>query len=278
MMITLLFACAPLFALCAPPLADEILPDASITILTVEDDEDEPDEEELTDKRPEIKVLLSTLAGHVKARGKEDEDAISVIDTLYQEFEKSGPKDRVAIVKELAKCFKARRKALADGVPDNRLHIACAVAFGGMGPESAKTLIGLIGHKDHRDDIDLQFKLILSLGKTKDESGVKKLQELLKHHLAQMQAAGAEALGYYRESDLKLRKEIFEELLKTVMRTKAKWDSDPTDLMARDRYETVRGPIITSLQLLTKVDEHDPDAWQRWWNKNKKKDWDEKED
>ena len=269
-MIALLFACSPLLA--APEMPLETPPELAVPIVV----QDEEDGEEIVDKRPEIKALLSAMSGHVKKRGKEDEEAIAVIDTLYQEFPRCGPKDRIAIAKELAKNFKARRKALADGSPDSRLFIASAVALGGMGPESAKILVGLIGHKDHRKKLDLQFKMILSLGKTRDKSGVKPLLELLKHHQESIQAAGAEALGNYREVELKQRKQIFEELLKTLMGMKSKWDSDPADLTARDRYETVRGPLITSLQLLSRHDEHDPDAWQRWWNKNKKKKWDEK--
>ena len=230
---------------------------------------------EVPDERPEIKELLTKLKGHVKERGKEDDDAISTIDTLFGEFAKSGPKDRVDIVKGLEACFKAKRQELEKDVPDNRLYIACAVCMGSMGPESVKGLIGLIGNKTHRKDVLLQEKLILSLGKTADPTGVKPLLELLKHHDARIQAAGAEALGYHSILPQKERKDVFEELLKTLMTVKSKKDADPMDIEARERYDTTAGPLITSLKLLTGVDESVPEAWQRWWNKNKRNDWDE---
>ena len=121
------------------------------------------DPEELPDKREEVKALLDEFAGHVKKKGDEDDKAIAVIDQLYQEFENSGPKDRAAIVKGLEKCFSSKRKAKEDGTPDNGLYIAAATAMRDMGPECVKPLIKLIGHKNHRNDLALQRRLILSL-------------------------------------------------------------------------------------------------------------------
>jgi len=267
----LLFSLAPLLSTPdAPrlPIVEPAMP------LLVQD----TDEDELPDKRPEIKELCKKLADHVKRRGKEDKEAIEVIDTLYEEFKKSGPKDRAAIAKELGKCFKAKRKEIEKGIPDNGLFIACAVALGDMAPESVKILDGLVGHKDHRNDLVLQRKLILSLGKTKDLKTVKTLQELLKHHHPEIQAAGAEALGEYAEADQKLRKQLFEDLLKALMSQNAKTVNDPLDTLERDRYQTIAGPIFTTLKLISPGNENGPDAWQRWWNKNKRKDWDEGKD
>ena len=45
------------------------------------------------------------------------------------------------------------------------------------------------------------------------------------------------------------------------------------DSTARDRYDTIASPIITSLTRLSKHDERDPDKWQNWWNKNFNLDW-----
>ncbi len=234
----------------------------------------EEGEAPVADERPEIKSLLDSLAGHVKAKGEEDPQAISVIDKLVQEFPKSGPKDRVAIVGELEACFKAKRtKEIEEGVPDDRLYQAAAVALGTMGPESVKTLDSLIGDKSHRKNLRLQSALAASLGKTKSSDGLKTLLSLLKHKDAELQAAGAEALGYYFDAELEVRKTIFEELLKTMMGQKAKKDLDPNDLEALERWNVISGPIISTLQKLTGNGETDPDQWQRWWNENKKKDW-----
>jgi hypothetical protein len=228
----------------------------------------------IVDERPEIQALFATLAKHLKARGDEDPEAIAVIDKLVQEFPNSGPKDRLAIVEQLDKCFQVKRtKEISEGVPDDRLYQAAAVALGTMGPESVKPLSALIGDKAHRKNLRLQTSLALSLGKTRSLDGLKTLLSLLKHKDAELQAAGAEALGYFHDAEPETRKTIFEELLKTMMGQKSKKDVDPNDLEAMERWNIISGPILSSLQKLTGHAETDPDQWQRWWNDNKKKDW-----
>ena len=227
------------------------------------------------DERPEVKALIEKLEGHVKQRGEEDEMAIAAVDELFREFAASGPKDRAAIVDALAGCFDAKRtKELEPDVPDDRLYMACAVALRDMGPESVEPLIDLVGHKAHKKNLRLQRQVVLSLGKTKAPEAVKTLLGLLDHPEPEMQAAGAEALGEFGEAEEKRRKEIFEEILKVMMGQKGKVDTAPDDIEAAERWNTISGPMIASLQRLTGHDERVPEEWQRWWNKNKKEDWD----
>ena len=256
-----LFAGVPVLAAAAPapaaPLQDEETP--------------------IVDKRPEVKELLETFKAHTKKRGKEDEEAIAVLDKLYQEFPESGPKDRAAIVKAVEKSFKEKRNdELSPGVPDDRLYMAAATVLKDMGPESVKPLMGLIG-KAHKKNLRLQARLILSLGNTRHLDAVKTLTDLLKNKDAEVQAAGAQALGLYDEAPLKARKTMFEELLKTLMGVKGQMDSDPQNIEARERYYAIAAPIVASLGSLSGHDEREPEAWQRWWNKNKKADWDEEQ-
>jgi hypothetical protein len=53
-------------------------------------------------------------------------------------------------------------------------------------------------------------------------------------------------------------------------------DADANDTIARERYDVISAPIVTALQSLSGHNENDPAEWQRWWNKNKKEDWDRK--
>jgi hypothetical protein len=126
-----------------------------------------------------------------------------------------------------------------------------------------------------KSNLPVRAQLILSLGKTRAPGAVKTLLGTLDDKDAVIQAAGAEALGEYEGMEQDVRKDVFEELLKLIMSWKAKVDTDPNDLIARERYQTISGPIITSMQRLTGHDERDPAEWQRWWNKNKKEDWDQ---
>ena len=234
------------------------------------------EETPIVDKRPEIKEMLDTFKEHVKKRGEEDPEAIGVIDQLVQEYPNSGPKDRKAIVKELEKAFKLKRnKELEPGVPDERLYMASAVAMGRMGPESVKPLAKLLGAKNIKKKIRLQRTIAIALGTTRDLGAKDPLLGLLKHHDPVMVAAGAEALSYFVDAPLKDRKEMFSEQLKILMGQLTEKDADPTNVIALERWNTISGPIVNSLQKLSGHDERDPATWQAWWNKNKKKDWDD---
>ncbi len=232
-------------------------------------------QEEVPDKRPEIKELVSEYEAHIKKRGDEDLEAVAVIDKLTQEFENSGPKDRATIVKALDKAFTVKRKETEEGLPDNGLVLAAANALGQMGPESVKPLSKWIDHKNHRDDMRLQRDLILSLGRTVDEGAIKTLIDLLPHRKAVVQAAAAEALGNFSGMELDVRKEIFEAMLKQLMSVKGQVDSDVNDIIARERYDVIAAPLITSLQKMSDQKFWDPNEWQHWWNKNKKEDWED---
>jgi hypothetical protein len=225
------------------------------------------------DGRPEVKALLEQLNAHAGKRGKEDSEAISVIDKLVTEFAASGPKDKAAIVKQLDKCFTEKRQEDKDGVRENKLFIAAATALGEMKPECVPVYMKWIGEKSHKKDIPLQRLLILKLGKTKDEGGRALLVNLLQDENAKIQAAAAEALGEYGDADQKVRKATFEALLKLLMSTKGQVDSNVNDLIARERYDTIAAPISTALGRLSGQKDLNPEEFQRWWNKNKKEEW-----
>lgn len=231
--------------------------------------------DEVPDKRPEIEALCEEMKGHVGKGGASDQEAVAVVDKLLQEYKDSGPKDRAAIVTALSKNFEAKRRENEAGVRDNRIFRASAVAMGQMGTDATKAITKWIGAKDHKKDIAVQSDLIHALGKTKDKTAVPDLVGLLEHKDAPLVGAAADALGEFAESDLETRKKAFEGMLKVVMSAKGAKDSNVNDGIARERYDTIASPIITSLTRLSKHDERDPEEWQRWWNKNKSKNWDE---
>ncbi len=239
--------------------------------------QDEGGDDGIVDKRPEIAELLDAFKGHIGKRGEQDSEAVGLIDQLLQEWAQCGPKDRSSIVKGLGKTFDQKRQELDDGLPDNRLYLATATALGEMGKDATKELQKWIGNKKHRKDLALQRRLILSLGKTKDTDAVDDLLDLLNDKDNAIIAAACQALADFEEADLKVRKEIFNELLKLLTTTKAMKDGDINDILSRDRYDAIAAPITTTLQQLSGHDARKPEDWQRWWNKNKKNDWD-KED
>jgi len=232
-------------------------------------------DEEFPDKRPEVKEWLSELKDHVGERGAKDREANALIEKLTEEFKTSGEKDRASIVKEVAKCLDARRKDLKKDVPDNALKLAAAKALGAMGPESVRSLSGWVDHKKVRDNLELQRRLVLSLGETKDEDATKALLDMLDNHQPILVGAAAEALGNFTGLEQKKRKKLFEELLKALMTARGKVDADPADNIAREWWNVVSAPLMTAMTALSGHDAKNAQDWQRFWNKNKKKNWDE---
>ncbi len=259
-----------LMVLVACPLSNRVLADAAAFARPLESAQDPLP----ADNRPELKALLAELDLHASKRGKEDQEAIRVIDQLLQEWEKSGPKDRATIIKGLDKCFNEKRQEDENGVRDNKLYLAAATALGQMAPDSVPVFLKWIGDKAHRKDLQLQRLMILKLGKSKTEAARDALIKLLNDEQNQIVAAAAEGLGEFGDIDQKLRKTTFETMLKVLMSAKAAVDASSSDPIAREKYDTIAAPIVTTLQRLTKHEEHDPTEWQRWWNKNKKEDWD----
>ncbi len=241
--------------------------------------EEEADDEEAPppDKREEIKELLKTLKGHVGKRGKEDAQAVETLQTLMTEYPQSGPKDQASIAKGVGACLKQKRKQDKDGTFDNAMYKAAAYALGQMGDDGAKELVKWVGNKQHRGNQELQVDLIDALGKTKSESGVKTLTDLLGYKDFAIEAAAAKALFHYSGLPLKKRKDVFNEVLKSLMSAKNAVDADINgqDSTVRARYNTVSAPMMSTLESLSGHKESTPEAWQTWWNKNKKDDWDE---
>ena len=138
-----------------------------------------------------------------------------------------------------------------------------------------KPLIQWIGAKEHKKDIQVMHRLILSLGNTKDKAAVDTLTKLLVDKDNAIIAAASEALGSFAGSDLETRKKCFEELLKNLMSAQGNKDASPQDMTAADKFNAVSAAMIASLQKLSKQTEvRKPDEFQKFWNKNKAKNWD----
>jgi HEAT repeats len=229
------------------------------------------------DKRPEIAALCDKFKGHIEKKGSEDREATAVMDSMIQEWSKSGPKDKASMVTSISKSFDLRRvdESGKEGVVNDQLYRSAAVALGTMGPESTKAIVAAIDNKNLKKLTATRHQLILSLGKTKDKNAIDPLIQLLQDKDSTLIGAAGEALGEFGGHDLETRKKVFEGLLKVLMNAKDNKDANINDNAAREKYDVVGPPIITSLGKLSKHDERDPDKWQTWWNKNKLKNWDD---
>lgn len=247
--------------------------------------EQEPPKEEqpIQDERPEVAGLIKALAEQVDAKGKQDREAQGTLDSLSTEFAKSGPKDRAAMVKAVARILTVPRKDLAKDLPDEELKTYAGVILGRMGPESADELIGHLGNKKLRECPKAHRAVVLALGQTQVEKAIKPLLKLINDGEWTVAAAGAEALGNFTAVDQKVRKAIFDELLNRIIHLADVIETDQGqnnfggandyEQMVKE-FEILRGPIRSTLEKLSKHSEQGFLQWRSWWNDNKKKDWD----
>ena len=246
---------------------------------------------EFPDKRAELARLLDDFRERVDKRGQEDARAIAAIPHLVEEFAKSGPKDRAAITSALDKALLAPRTPLKkDESPkkeefDDKLALAAAAPLGQMGPESVKLLIEAFDDKSIRHDLPLLRAILLALGHTRDKDAIKPLIAALEHPEISLVASAGEALGEFVAAKLEQRKEIVGAIVKKLMSVKNGMDDASNsatqagggaDNTYAKRYDAISAPFTTSLKRLAKHEENDPNAWERWWNKNKNADWDAK--
>ncbi|MFT5286144.1 MAG: hypothetical protein ACI8TQ_002312 [Planctomycetota bacterium] len=228
----------------------------------------------IIDDAPEIAKLVDayqhSLRSRTGGRGRDMQGALAALLELDRLFSRSGPNDRERIVQNVVLGF----DRLDTNHPDQRgFLISAAKAMADMGPESVQPLTELVVDRKVEADAALHRQLILSLGRTRHVDGLKVLQGLLHHEDSGIEAASAEALGEFRYQDQERRKELFYLLLGRLLDEKGLVEQDDFNLTARRRYDTIVGAITTSLQRLSGLDEHDPEAWQRFWNKNKNKPW-----
>lgn len=231
---------------------------------------------------PEVKAKLSEWQKLIKDRkGAKDAEAIQIIDGILTRYEKLHPKDKADFAKALyepLKNPKVKREAA-----DCRLYKASVVALGKTGTQGSAYLKSAFNDKKRFGDkewLSLRADMLKSLGKTKDLKHVKFLtDEALRNIHDSLMAAAGEALGEFAEADLKIRKEICKELIKKFVNiyenANANLDTGSTLRTTwENRYKAVMDPWNTALKKLTKQHYRTPNDWQRFYNKNRDKNWD----
>lgn len=237
------------------------------------------------DGRQEVARLITGLREISSKRGSQALEAQAAIGRLSEEFTASGPKDKAEIVSALARLFGTRPVTRTQDESDPLL-LAAAEALGRMGPQSVAVLTGLAVRQELEGDLRLQRQLLLALGATRDRRALDPLIKRLQDKDAVIVAAAGEALGSFEAAGQPTRKQAFEEILKVLTSTKSSSDRyaqeqgtarepqpSPDGSIQADRYETIRAPLLGALARLSRHEEGDPEAWQRWWNKNKKASW-----
>ena len=209
----------------------------------------------------------------------EDARGIEVIDLLMMKHEKGLiDKDRAMVVKTLGAVLNKYKVRPPDNI---RLYNAAAEALGRHGEEGAKALKKAYENKNRFKAkpqwVPMRERLLRNIGRAKDEDNVKFLtDEARRNPEAALQAAAGDALGFFSESDQKIRKEIVSELLITFGALSERASQGGTSIdgqNAKDRLAAISGKWVATLKKLTKQDFDTFREWQTWYQKNKNKKW-----
>ncbi|MEM7200858.1 MAG: HEAT repeat domain-containing protein [Planctomycetota bacterium] len=160
---------------------------------------------------------------------------------------------------------------------------AAAYALGEIGPDGSRSLVKAYNsskYQPERDWVGLRADFLKALGRTKDVKQVEFLiDRAARDHEDEILRAAGIALGHFDEAKQKVRKNIVKELVKKLNEifNKSRQSVDPGDpVMARAKYTlaAIERDWNQTLRKLTGQDFKTAPEWQRFYNKNKGKNWD----
>ena len=205
-----------------------------------------------------------------------DFQAIGLVQKLVKDPEQRNPKDKERIAKAFGDVFTTGKLRPAD---KDALYRETGDALGKLEADGAKELAKVLGDARFKDLTSLRAHLILALGKTKDEKQADwLLDQTTRSPHDEIRAAAGEALGNYKEADIKLRREVVKQLVRewgslhssatTAAPTDPNVPIDPGPENARRTLRAVEGKWNATLAALTSLSMTQFADWQRWLNKN----------
>lgn len=233
-----------------------------------------------------LALVLSLCAAPAVAQP--NEAAKEAIDGLKAAFKEKIPDEIVACANKSAEVFaeaddkqknailKLVKKGLKNRDRDVRVAFveAASKMKGGKkdkwGTKSTDLLAAVLKLKPTEKDIDYMDKVVRAIGLLANKKGVPILTKLLKYKNYDIVAACGEALGGYKDSDIKIRKEIVKEILKTYGSV-ANQAREPRNTTAQRRLRTIEKSMEMGLKTLTGQNVVGAMNWQRWWNNTGKK-------
>jgi hypothetical protein len=229
---------------------------------------------------PEVAQKVEQLTKIAKDKKfAEDARGRELIDALMVKQQKGMmDKDEAMVVKCLDTVL---NKNKVRPVNNSVLYNAAIEALGRHGAEGAKVLKKAYENKSRfkakPEWVPMRERLLRNIGRTKDESIVKFLvEEARRNPEAALQAAAGEALGFFEESDQKLRKDVVGDLLVTfgALSEQASLGGTSIDSQnARDRLAALSGKWVDTLKKLTRQNFDTFREWQVWYQKNKNEKW-----
>lgn len=251
--------------------------------LPAQDDKPDPSAKPTKEEiRPDKEVAakldqLKEIANDKKfARDGEGLDVITILVKKWQEG--LNDKDKKEVVKGIEGAMTKGKLRPADKA---QLYIGAATALGELGKDGAESLQSVFDDKrfpEKEEWVPFRAEVLKALGKTKDESRIKFLIKVARHHHeAQLEAAAGEALGNFEDCKEEVRKDIVSNLLIRYGEIDSRARQlDPADIEAQNmqkRRNVISGKWNETLRRMTGEAFHEYPEWNEWFNKNKNKAW-----
>ncbi len=156
---------------------------------------------------------------------------------------------------------------------------ASFLALKGIGSRKVtKSMLALFNVRKLKKDPVVRIGICRAFEGSTDPAGIEYLKDRLHDVDDRVVGAAAAAMGVHRHAKETVRKDLFKSILKIYMPTWNLKNAVKDDLKVQRRraerkWEVIEAPMEKSLALLSNVTRPAPSAWQRWWNKNKKKRW-----
>jgi hypothetical protein len=216
--------------------------------------------------------LADAIAGLKTAvKEKQDPDQIHYIKIVGEKWAAADEKQRKEIFKLVRGNLKSRNPEVKDATVE-----ALGMMNGGKRDRDADTATKLLDvelrGKACKDSDTYKAAVMKAMGRLQRPKGATALIKELKKGSDQVVASAAAALGQFTDADIRVKKEVVEELIKIYTGADSK-ASDPRDTTAKRKLEILKPAMDASLKSLTRqTNINNAPDWRTWWNKEGKKD------
>ena len=228
------------------------------------------------------------------AADKDEEPTISEKATDYaksfkKEYKKMASAQQIEAIDKMVAYYtnkevteKKARKALLEGISKGTIvkdktvvaHVMKKAAL--IGEDSLKILLPTLNRElsQKAPNESIYETALESLGKihSPNKMATKTLTKLLNNKDNTIVGLAARAIAGYGQSSGKIRKELFEEVLKSTEGVYSGAQSQNQTL--ERKWNIIEDDVMSALQKLSHAKIQDPAAARGWFNKNKKKSWD----
>lgn len=178
-------------------------------------------------------------------------------------------KEQALLAKEVALALSHKsRKAMSEA--NFAMWRAAAYSLGQMGSPGAHWLWKTFEAKKFKDEPDFRGLCLEQIGYTHAyEDFAEELVDLLDHHEYLFIAKASDALAQFGDAPGSIRKVAVERLVNLMGQNWEATISDKKNEEAQRKYRKTGQSMRSALEAMTGTSQDDPQAWTRWWNKNK---------